>query len=93
MSKQIVNLAPNILITAKEEQLVVWDIAEAQPLRVIALSGGGRSGQAGHSSAAASERRAFIRNIRVSSASRVLVCDSGPELVIVHFPGVIEKFD
>lgn len=87
LSKQIVNLAPNILITAKEDQLVLWDISEAQPLRVIALA------TTSANSRTATERHSFIKNIRVSSTSRVLVCDSGPQLCIVHFPGVVEKFD
>ena len=88
LSKQIVNLAPNILVTAKEDQLVVWDISEARPLRVISLSSSHMTNRT-----SVSERESFVKNLRVSSASRVLVCDSGPQVCLVQFPDITEKFD
>lgn len=78
--KEMLLLTPNILVTAREDHLVLWDISEANPLRIIALDSAG-------------EKNNYIKCLRLSSQSRAVVCDYGKQLCVVHFPGVTEKDD
>lgn len=92
VSKNIVLLAPNVLVTAKEDRLVIWDIGEGEPLRIIALDSGSKLNSSGRT-AGLCERQSYIKNLSVCSQSRVVACESGSDLCLVHFPGVTEKFD
>ncbi|KAI1299239.1 Sterol regulatory element-binding protein cleavage-activating protein [Halotydeus destructor] len=82
MAKKIVLLAPNFLITAKDDQLVVWDMVKGVPLRHVDLGSTSRT-----------DCQSYIKGLRTCSQSRVVVCDCGPQLCLVHFPNIAEKCD
>uniref|UniRef100_T1K2T8 Sterol regulatory element-binding protein cleavage-activating protein n=1 Tax=Tetranychus urticae TaxID=32264 RepID=T1K2T8_TETUR len=77
----MVPLRSNILITAKEDHLILWDLSEAVPLRVINLSSFGDS------------KSSCIKNLRIANNSRAVVCDYGKNVCFIHFPGVTQKSD
>ena len=78
-------LARNILVTAREDHLVLWDVSEGRALRVVLLDGQQKAEnrREGH----------YVRNIRLASKSRAVVCDLGKYLCVVHFPGITQKDD
>jgi hypothetical protein len=80
VANDMVLLAPNILVTAKEDHLVLWDISEAKPLRLVLLDTSG-------------DKQCYIKNVRLSSQSRAVTCDFGAQLCVIHFPGIEEKCD
>lgn len=73
-------LQPNILVTAREDHLVLWDISEANPIRIVALD-------------ANCDKQLYIKSLGLSSQSRAVVCDYGKQLCVIHFPSVSEKSD
>lgn len=104
-------LSSNILVTAKDDQIVLYDISEASPVSIIDINeadGGSNAAAASTAEGSSSNsvgdtpstgmsflrrRNGFIRNLKVSSQSRAVVCDSGLNLYVIHFPGVTEKYD
>ena len=104
-------LSSNILVTAKDDHIVLYDISEGSPVSIIDINeaDGGSSAAASTAEAPSSNsvgegssstgmsflrrRNGFIRNLKVSSQSRAVVCDSGLNLYVIHFPGVAEKYD
>ncbi|XP_053205052.1 sterol regulatory element-binding protein cleavage-activating protein-like [Panonychus citri] len=77
----MVPLTPNILITAKEDHLILWDLSEATPLRIINLSSFGDN------------KSSCIKNLRIANKSRAVIADYGKNICIIHFPGVTQKSD
>ena len=73
-------LSPNVLVTAREDHLVLWDISEANALRIVALD-------------ANCDKQNYIKNLKISSQSRAVVCDYGKQLCVIHFPSATEKCD
>ena len=76
----VIALAPNILITAKDDYLTIWDISEATELKVITLD-------------SCHDKYSFIKNLKLASKSQAVVCDYGQYLYIIHFPGLTQKCD
>lgn len=76
----MIALTPNIIITAKDDHLIVWDISEGMPMRVILLDGTG-------------DRQSFVKNLKISSPNRTAVCELGSQLCLIHFPTLTEKYD
>ncbi|RWS31217.1 hypothetical protein B4U80_00513 [Leptotrombidium deliense] len=73
-------LTPNILVTAKEDHLVLWDISEASAIRIVNLHNLG-------------DNKSYIKNLRISSRSNAVVCEYGKLLCFIHFPGITQKSD
>ncbi|CAG2162507.1 unnamed protein product [Oppiella nova] len=78
--KELLLLTPNILVTAREDHLVLFDISEAIAIRIIELD-------------ANCDKQNYIKNLKISSQSRAVVCDYGKQLCVIHFPSVTEKSD
>ncbi|KAH7962533.1 hypothetical protein HPB52_016757 [Rhipicephalus sanguineus] len=70
-------LSETIVITAKEDHLVLWDINQGEAVQVVML-GPGDSGVAVH---------------QVHCTSDAVVCDYGHSLCVVYFPALSTKFD
>lgn len=92
LCREMVLLSPNILVTARDDHLVLYDISEGRAVRIVDvnekdnIANGG-----GHRNHLHDHRRSLIKNIRLSS--RAVICDSGLQLCVIHFPGVTEKDD
>jgi hypothetical protein len=71
-------LTPNLLVTAREDHLVLWDISEAIPLRIIELDTN-------------CDKQNYIKCLKLSSQSRAVVCDYGKQLCVIHFPSLTKK--
>lgn len=80
MCKDMVLLDPNILVAAKEDHLILYDVREAKKARVVEVK-------------SPSERPSYIKSLKLSSASHAVVCDLGYQLCVIHFPGLTEKSD
>ena len=121
LCKQMILLSPNILVSAKDDHLVLYDISEGSILRIIDINESDvRSSTAAVTSTSSTnnsttnpgsttctshvdntaastsfslQRNGLIKNLRVSSQSRAIVCDSGLQLSVIHFPGVTQKYD
>lgn len=78
--KDMVLLTPNILITAREDHIVLWDISEANPIRIIILD-------------PTESKQSYIKWLKLCSQSKTLVCDIGKQLCLVQFPGLTMKCD
>lgn len=70
-------LSETIVITAKEDHLVLWDLNQGEAVQVVML-GPGDSGVAVH---------------QVHCTSDAVVCDYGHSLCVVYFPALSTKFD
>ncbi|RWS16320.1 Sterol regulatory element-binding protein cleavage-activating protein-like protein [Dinothrombium tinctorium] len=80
LCSDMILLTSNILVTAKEDHLILYDISEASAIRIVNFNHSGDS-------------KSYIKNLRISSRSRAVVCEFGKLLCIVHFPGVTQKND
>lgn len=72
-------MAGNILVTAKEDELHLWDVCEGKLLKMVRLSGDGKF--------------AYVRNLSLCFRGKVLVCDHGTSLCFIHFLGIMQKHD
>lgn len=70
-------LSDNIVVTAKEDHLVLWDTNQGEAIQVVML-GPGDSGVAVH---------------QVFCTSDAVVCDYGHSLCVVYFPALSTKVD
>ncbi|XP_077514894.1 SREBP cleavage activating protein isoform X3 [Amblyomma americanum] len=70
-------LSETIVVTAKEDHLVLWDLNQGEAVQVVML-GPGDSGVAVH---------------QVHCTSDAVVCDYGHSLCVVYFPALSTKFD
>ncbi|KAG8189219.1 hypothetical protein JTE90_013751 [Oedothorax gibbosus] len=68
-------LTNNIMVTTKEDNLVLWDVNHGEALRMIMVGSGDHS--------------VYIRLLRLSGQS--VVCDYGPQIFIINFPAISDK--
>ncbi|XP_054168861.1 sterol regulatory element-binding protein cleavage-activating protein-like [Oppia nitens] len=78
--REMLLLTPNILVTARDDHLVLYDVSEAVAIRMIELD-------------ANCDKQSYIKNLKMSSQSRAVVCDYGKQLCVIHFPSATEKSD
>lgn len=71
----VVLLTNNVIVTAKEDHLVLWDVNHGETLQMISLG--------------SYEQGAFVKELKL--AGRALVCDYGSQLFVIHFPAIREK--
>ncbi|XP_067127513.1 LOW QUALITY PROTEIN: sterol regulatory element-binding protein cleavage-activating protein [Centruroides vittatus] len=71
----VVLLTNNVIVTAKEDHLVLWDVNHGETLQMISLG--------------SYEQGAFVKRLKL--AGRALVCDYGSQLFVIHFPAIREK--
>ena len=88
MCKQMLLLSSNILVTACDDRLVLYNISDGREVRSVDISDSSR----------APDRSSFhsncmIKNLRLSSQSRAVVCDFGLQFCVIHFPCVADKYD
>ena len=79
MCQQVVVFANNILVTAKEDELHLWEVSEGKLLKIIKLT--------------SESKYACIRNLSLCLRGKVLVCDYGTNLCLIHFLGIMQKHD
>lgn len=99
--KNLALLSTNILVCAKENSLVLYDISEGTIIRIIDLTHftefqGNSNSQLQQRanllvSNSADVSGTLIKNVKI--CSRSLVCDYGSHLCIFRFPGIAQKFD
>lgn len=70
-------LSDNIVVTAKEDHLILWDVNQGEAVQMVLL-GPGDSGIAVH---------------QVHCTADAVVCDYGHSLCVVYFPALSTKFD
>lgn len=88
MCKQMLLLSSNILVTARDDRLVLYSISDGRQVRCVEITDSSRTPDhsAFHSSC-------MIKNLRLSSQSRAVVCDFGLQFCVIHFPSVADKYD
>lgn len=87
MCKQMLLLSSNILVTARDDRLLLYNISDGREVRSVEISDSSR--ERDHSF----HSNCMIKNLRLSSQSRAVVCDFGLQLCVIHFPGVADKYD
>lgn len=103
--KNVALLSTNILVTAKESQLVLYDISEGVILRVIDVNSHFNNDYTSTSLTDNNTQQRtnllpitngsgiLIKNLRISSSSRSVVCDYGSSVCVLHFSQIGQKFD
>lgn len=86
MCKQMILLSADIIVTARDDCLVLYNVSEGRQVRVVDIGDSSRARD--HSSL-----HSMIKNLRLSSQSRAVVCDFGLQFCVVHFPAVADKYD
>ena len=88
MSKQMLLLSPEILVMARDDSLVLYNMREGREVRSVDIRDSSRGPD--HSSFHSS---CLIKSLRLSSQSRAVVCDFGLQFCVIHFPAVADKYD
>jgi len=72
----MVMLTHNLLVTSKQDSLLVWDVRRAEPIRAVRLGVAATTGL-------------FVHHLITVQDS--VVCDYGSQLRVVRFPLVTTK--
>lgn len=88
MCKQMILLSADIIVTARDDCLVLYNVGDGREVRVVDIRDSSRTRD--HSS---QHSNCMIKNLRLSSQSRAVVCDFGLQFCVVHFPAAADKYD